>query len=227
MKVFINDKPVEFIQYNGKSDVVSFDTVLWSDEVLIAKKLVGHVLIQNMTTQQIDKLIELMELKKLKKLLSLTISLKDYDLMTEYFKDHFKIIKAAGGLVKKAEKVLLIYRLKRWDLPKGKLKKGEDSAEGAKREVEEECNVRVILKELLCTTWHTYVRKNKRILKRTDWYTMNCLDDSNMQPQLEEFIEEVKWMGEKEVLKALTNTYHSIEEVFKQHFSLTSSNSVR
>lgn len=226
MKVFINDKPVEFIHYSDKSDVVPFDTVLWSDEVLIAKKLVGHVFIQDMTTLQIDKLIELMELKKLKKLLSLTISLHDYDVMTEYFKDHFKIIKAAGGLVRKAEKMLLIYRLKRWDLPKGKLKKGEDAAQGAKREVEEECNVKVILKDHLCTTWHTYVRKNRRILKRTDWYTMNCLDDSNMQPQLEEFIEEVKWMSEKEVAKALTNTYLAIEEVFKHYFSLVS-NSVR
>jgi 8-oxo-(d)GTP phosphatase len=222
MKVFINDKPVEFIQYNGQSTVELFDTVLWNDEVLIAKKLVGNVLINNMSTQQVDKLIELMELKKLKKLLSLTISLQDYDVMTEYFKDHFKIIKAAGGLVRKADKVLLIYRLKRWDLPKGKLKKGEDAAEGAKREVEEECNVKVMLKGHLLTTWHTYVRKNRRILKRTDWYTMNCLDDSNMQPQLEEFIEEVKWMGEKEVVKALTNTYHSIEEVFKKYFTVPS-----
>ncbi len=222
MKVFINDRPVEFIHYKGQSDVSSFDTVLWSDEVLIAKKLMGNVLIHNMTTIQIDKLIELMEIKKMKKLISLTITLTDYEVMTEYFKDHFKILKASGGLVQKADKVLLIYRLKRWDLPKGKLKKGEDSALGAKREVEEECNVRVKLHEHLCTTWHTYVRKNRRILKRTDWYTMHCVDDSNMQPQLEEFIEEVKWMNAKEVAKALTNTYHSIEEVFKKYNHLHS-----
>lgn len=226
MKVFINDRPVEFIHYKGQSDVESFDTVIWSDEVLIAKKLIGKVLIHNMTTLQVDKLIELMEVKKLKKLVSLTVTLTDYDVMTEYFKDHFKILKASGGLVKKNEKVLLIYRLKRWDLPKGKLKKGEDSAEGAKREVEEECNVKVILQNLLCTTWHTYVRKNRRILKRTDWYMMKCLDDSNMQPQLEEFIEDVRWMNERELERALTNTYHSIEEVFK-NYKKTFSNTIR
>jgi len=218
MKVFINDRSVEFIQYKGQSDISSFDTVVWSEEIIIAKKLVGNVLIDNMTTYQIDKLIELMEVKKLKKLISLTVTLIDYEVMTEYFKDHFKILKAAGGLVQKEDKVLLMYRLKRWDLPKGKLKKGEDSVEGARREVEEECNVKVAIKDHLCTTWHTYVRKNRRILKRTDWYTMGCLDDSNMQPQLEEFIEEVKWMSTKEVTKALTNTYHSIEEVFS-HFN--------
>ncbi|MDB5273895.1 MAG: hypothetical protein JWO58_2262 [Chitinophagaceae bacterium] len=214
MKIFINDKPIHFVPYKGQSDDSDYDTVFWGDTILIAKNMAGHVMIHNANTQQIDKLIELMEVKKMKKMISLTISLKDYVVMTEYFKDHFKIVKASGGLVSKGDKVLLIYRLKKWDLPKGKLKKGEDSAIGAKREVEEECNVKVELGNLLCTTWHTYVRKNKRILKRTDWYRMSCVDDSNMQPQLEEFIEEVKWMNNKEVAKALTNTYLSILEVF-------------
>ncbi len=221
MKVFINDRSVEFIQGKSQVDILSFDTVFKTDEILIAQKMVGRVLIQNMSTLQIDRLIELMEVKKLKKLESLTISLLDYDVMTEYFKDHFKIIKASGGLVEKGDKVLMMFRLKRWDLPKGKLKKKEDSAEGAIREVEEECSVKVKLKAHLCTTWHTYVRKNRRILKRTDWYTMSCLDDSNMQPQLEEFIEEVKWMDSKEVTKALMNSYHSIEEVFRKYDTVT------
>ena len=227
MKVFINDKPIHFVPYKGQSDASHYDTVLWGDDILIAKNMAGHVLLHNATTQQIDKLIELMEVKKMKRLVSLTITLTDYTVMTEYFKDHFKIVKASGGLVSKGEKVLLIYRLKKWDLPKGKLKKGEDSGIGAKREVEEECNVKVQLGNLLVTTWHTYVRKNKRILKRTDWFLMTCLDDSNMQPQLEEFIEEVKWMNAKEVTKALTNTYLSIQEVFDTVAANSPSNLVR
>lgn len=227
MKVFVNDKPLIFVRYDVEKDVKdAYDSVLWGDDVLIAKKLVGKVLIHNITTFQIDKLIELMEVKKMKKLESITITLTNYEDMTEYFKDHFKIVKAAGGLVKKESKFLMIYRLHRWDLPKGKLDKGESAAIGAVREVEEECMIKAQLDDHICTTWHTYVRKGRRILKKTDWYKMQCLDDSNMQPQLEEFIEEVRWMNMKEVDQALLNSYHSIWEVFDA-YKLQQLNNIR
>ena len=57
----------------------------------------------------------------------------------------------------------------------------------------------------------------KKILKKTSWYEMSCLDDSNMKPQLKEFIDEVRWMDKKEVKKALKNSYRSIEEVFNKY----------
>ena len=108
----------------------------------------------------------------------------------------------------------MIYRLNKWDLPKGKLKKKESPVEGAKREVEEECNIRVLSQEKICATWHSYIRKGKRILKKTDWYLMNCTDDSEMGPQMEELIEDVRWFERKDVKKALKGSYRSIEEVF-------------
>ena len=56
-----------------------------------------------------------------------------------YFSDH-KLIEAAGGVVKNpADELLFILRLGKWDLPKGKIEKGEKIKEAALREVEEEC----------------------------------------------------------------------------------------
>jgi hypothetical protein len=55
-----------------------------------------------------------------------------------------KIIKAAGGLVKNGKgEYLFIHRLGKWDLPKGKIEENEKMSEGAVREVEEECGIRV------------------------------------------------------------------------------------
>ena len=113
----------------------------------------------------------------------------------------------------------MIYRLKKWDLPKGKLEKGEEPQLGAIREVEEECNIKVKLKDPICTTYHTYTMKNKDILKKTSWYSMDCVDDSKRRPQKEEDIEELKWMNPKAAHHALQNSYQSIAHVFNQYYS--------
>jgi 8-oxo-(d)GTP phosphatase len=51
-------------------------------------------------------------------------------------------------------------------------------------------------------------------------------DDSNMKPQLEEDIEDIRWMNLQEVNLALENSYYAIIEVFghyfKSHTRLTS-----
>lgn len=135
-------------------------------------------------------------------------------------KQDFKIIDAAGGVVSnKKGKCLLIYRLKKWDLPKGKLDKGESFKMAAIREVEEETGVKVKLIKSITTTWHTYTIRNNPILKRNKWYAMRCLDDSGMKPQKEENIEKVTWMSDHEVSTAFKKSYRSIRyviEVFKQ-----------
>jgi len=120
-------------------------------------------------------------------------------------------------------KILFIHRMGMWDLPKGKIEKGEAFKEGALREVEEECNVRVEIVDKVCTTWHTYTKGEKSILKKTVWYHMNCLDDSNKKPQIDEGIDEVRWMNENETNVALYNSYKSITHVltkFKKKVAL-------
>ena len=222
MKLFINDKPIKVIQYVSTQPVYEYNTVIGATEEILSVNLIGKVLIKQATARQLERLIRIMELKRLKKLVSITFAVDDYGFMVEFIKDQFKVVKASGGVVRKQEKVLLIFRLGKWDLPKGKLKKKEESIKCAKREVEEECSIKVDVKDKICSTWHAYVRKGKRILKRTDWYEMNCLDDSNMQPQLAEFIEDVKWMNYKDVIRSVKNSYASIQEVVDEYYRLHS-----
>jgi len=222
MKLFLNDKPIKVIQYVSTQPVYEYNTVIGATEEILSINLIGKVLIKQATARQLERLIRIMELKRLKKLVSITFAVEDYEFMVEFIKDQFKVVKASGGVVRKQEKVLLIFRLGKWDLPKGKLKKKEESIKCAKREVEEECSIKVDVKDKICSTWHAYVRKGKRILKRTDWYEMNCLDDSNMQPQLAEFIEDVKWMGYKDVMRSVKNSYASIQEVVEEYYRLHS-----
>ena len=220
VKIFINEKTVQIVGLEASADKSNYDVCIESDDEIISKSLIGNVLIVDAKAKHIQRLLKLLEIKKLKKLNSITLSAKNAPFLQEYFKDEFKIVKAAGGVVCKDDKVLMIYRLGKWDLPKGKLKKGEGSLDGGKREVEEECSVAVAVKSKIGATWHTYIRKDRKILKKTDWYSMDCLNDTNMQPQLEENIEEVRWMTKEEVLIALTNSYKSIEHVFEQVYKI-------
>ena len=57
----------------------------------------------------------------------------------------FKVIKAAGGVVQNSQnKYLLIFRRGKWDLPKGKIDKGETIKNAATREVMEETGLHEI-----------------------------------------------------------------------------------
>lgn len=194
-----------------------YDLILKSSDHFTSKDLVGDVLIKDADAQLIDRIVRLMEVKKLKKLRSLTLVTNMKKILIDHLKDQFKIVKAAGGLVLKDGKILMMYRLGVWDLPKGKLNKKENVKDGALREVEEECNIQVEVIDKLPKTWHSYAFKGKKILKKTSWYLMNCTDDSLMKPQAEEFIEEVRWMTPEEVLQVLPNAYTSIAFIVKHY----------
>lgn len=124
----------------------------------------------------------------------------------------YKIIEAAGGVVRNNDgEILMIYRLGKWDLPKGKLEEGESVEEGAVREVIEECgiaNLRV-LKELPIT-YHTYNIGDKKILKRTYWYEMHTKHVGELVPQIEEHIEKAQWINPDFLDEYMGNTYASI-----------------
>ena len=132
------------------------------------------------------------------------------------FKSEFKIQKAAGGKVLNANnEVLFIYRFNKWDLPKGKLEKGESIAECAIREVEEECGITNLqIEKKLETTYHIFERNDKTILKITYWFLMSTTYVGKLTPQFEEGIEQVVFKNEEETVEAFKNTYENIKLLF-------------
>lgn len=220
MNLFINDIPVQIIDAVESPDKREFNTIInAANEPITKAKLLHRVWIKHAKIDEIEKILDVLDTTSFSGLISLTLTVDDYNEVKSFIKNKFKIIKAAGGLVRKKDKILMIYRLKKWDLPKGKFEKGEKPKQAAKREVEEECNINVELKYKICTTWHTYTMKKNRILKKTTWYAMNILNDKNMMPQVEEDIEEVRWMTPKEVFHALDDSYKSIRFVFDSYFN--------
>lgn len=139
------------------------------------------------------------------------------------FKNEFKKIKAAGGIVKNGKgKFLMIYRLGYWDLPKGKMESGEKKRETALREVEEECglsNLKITKK--LPSTYHMYEFKSTPIIKTTYWYEMRYDGEEPLIPQIEEDITEAQWCSPDFVYDVIKNktTYGSIELLLKEYLS--------
>ncbi len=219
MKIFIKNIPVIIISNQDFIKSSNYDNIYQGSILnLNFSQLSGEVLIKDATTKVIDKFLVYLKQNNVKKLEEITFVIDDYDAVIKDIKKDYTIVKAAGGLVLKEGEVLMIWRLKKWDLPKGKLKKGEKQKNAAIREVEEECNVKVRLGKKICHTWHTYKQNGQRILKKTNWYKMYCIDDSKMKPQLEENIEDIKWMNEAELKGALYNTYPSIRDVFRHYY---------
>ncbi|WP_276392846.1 NUDIX hydrolase [Eudoraea chungangensis] len=125
---------------------------------------------------------------------------------------------AAGGVVTNKEgKVLFIYRNDKWDLPKGKLEKGESIEECALREVEEETGVKNLkLENFLRITYHIFKKNGEYRLKEVHWYAMRTSYKGKLTGQKSEGIEKVKWKGPQKIHKALENSYTNIKLLFSE-----------
>jgi ADP-ribose pyrophosphatase YjhB (NUDIX family) len=84
------------------------------------------------------------------------------------FKKKLPVTIAAGGVVQHEDgKLLFIYRKKRWDLPKGRVDKGESLEGAAKREVKEETGVKKVkVGKLAGVTYHVFIAKQPLSAKR-------------------------------------------------------------
>ncbi|MDQ2718540.1 MAG: NUDIX domain-containing protein [Bacteroidota bacterium] len=142
---------------------------------------------------------------------------KDFKKLKSAFFKHFKLIKAAGGLVKnKEEEILLIFRRGKWDLPKGKLDDDETIEDCARREVQEETGLHKLeIGKLIEITYHTYRQFGKNVLKESHWYAMKSTANESLIPQTEEDITEIIWAKKDELEKYLSNSFPPIGEVLK------------
>jgi len=185
-KVFVNEKKL-----------------LLSKQSENLEKTLGY---ENVTSLEIA--LDLLENTSVKEL---NVFGENIDEIWSEFQKLFRIIEAAGGIVSNPEgDILFIKRLGKWDLPKGKMEKGESREESAVREIEEETGLRnVELLSFINTTYHIYIERNgDKVLKCTHWFKMNFNGEDTSKPQIEEGITEVAWK----------NTFQIEEEVFPSTF---------
>ena len=132
------------------------------------------------------------------------------------FQDQFSLIQAGGGIVwNEQRELLMIHRLGKWDLPKGKLDPDEDLASCSLREVEEETglqNVEIIKGAL--PTYHLYHHNGDWILKHTAWYEMRATKQE-LIPQAEEDISQAIWVPKARIGERLENSYPNIIYLLK------------
>ncbi|WP_276504643.1 NUDIX hydrolase [Terrimonas pollutisoli] len=201
IKIYFNDKPL-FLCDN-------------IDEVV--EPFVHHddaVFIDELDTHTVKSMIYEMQLEKIHAGVFFHSNLDE--LKKAFFKK-FTLVQAAGGLVKNGQgENLVIFRRGKWDLPKGKLDKGESLEECAVREVEEETGLQNIkLLAPLLVTYHTYHEGTKFILKESHWYKMQTLNNQDLVPQTEEDIQQVIWVDDKDLSKYMKDAFPSVVDVLK------------
>lgn len=187
-KIYINDTPVYF-----KESTPNVPLKLDNDAQHLSARYTG-------LPKSLLNYADMLE--KGNRFQSVTLYTNDLEGIQRDFLSLFELLEAAGGIVRTPEgKLLLIFRLGHWDLPKGKLEPGEIPEEAAVREVEEETGITGIQRsELFDITYHTYrTGKGKRIVKRTYWYLMNA-PEQVLVPQTEENIQSAVWAFPEEYL---------------------------
>jgi len=203
-KIYINETPLLLTDISGRlKGKVDTDKILQARYVGAPKSLFHY--------------IDLLE--KNSKFDEVRLLGRNADRLFEDFCGLYKIIDAAGGVVTNdKDEILFIYRMETWDLPKGKIEKGESIEAAALREVEEETGcTNLTLKKKLLETYHTYKmpkgkHMGKRVLKKTYWYQMES-PAMDLVPQTEENIEIATWMTSDEFFSKKRAVYRNILDV--------------
>ena len=114
MKLFVNDTPVEII---SQAKPVQEDEYEYQYDARQHKfssiKLRDDVLVRHANEAYIKDCLDYFNKQKVKKLDSITFLVPDIDKAKEFVKKQYVVIAAAGGIVSKADQVLMIYRLKK------------------------------------------------------------------------------------------------------------------
>ena len=125
----------------------------------------------------------------------------------------FVMAPAAGGVVLHDGQFAAIERHGIPDLPKGHLEEGEKAVDAAVREVQEETGLQQLsVVRQLPSSWHCYLYEDEWRLKQTSWFLMETPDASSLQPQQDEDITEVVFLGPSDLDWFLKNTYRSLAD---------------
>jgi len=111
------------------------------------------------------------------------------------------VIRAAGGLVVRDGRVLLVHRPRYddWSFPKGKLEPGEDWQDAAVREVEEETGLRCEPGAEVGRTYYTVRGEPKEVR----YFLMRSDADARAQNE----VDEVRWATRTEALSLLSQEH--------------------
>ena len=160
---------------------------------------------------------------KSKKIKMLYLYHSKEDKLWYYFLNMFKLVEAAGGLVRNLETkhYLFIFRNKKWDLPKGRINKNEEVKKAAIREVEEETGVENLsIIKPLNSTYHIFKKNRKYRLKKTFWYLMETDYTGELTPETKEGIEKANWIDKKLITSLKSKMYQNINLVISDYLDL-------
>jgi 8-oxo-dGTP diphosphatase len=98
------------------------------------------------------------------------------------------VVRAAGGVIVRDGRVLVVHRARHedWSLPKGKLDEGETWEAAAVREVAEETGLRVTVEEPLGSTYYEVDEGPKEVR----WFRMRAEGEARAQNE----VDEVRWV---------------------------------
>lgn len=148
---------------------------------------------------------------------------KNPEQLERFLRKKLPVVEAGGGLVfNNKREILFIYRNKKWDLPKGKVEKGESYEGAAVRETMEETGVEDLkVKRFLDKTYHVFKRYGKFKLKVTYWYEMYTDYNGPLSPGENEGIKKVRWKNFEQTQKALADSYENIKLLFPKEYLTT------
>lgn len=182
---------------------VNQDVIILTSVVPFGKK----INLYDLKKKSIDDIISLV-----KKHHKIYLFHKNSEKLISTFKKKIKVVKAGGGIVKnRNDETLFIYRRNKWDLPKGKMDKGETIDQTALREVKEETGVKNLsIIGFKMNTYHIFKKEKIFRLKVTSWYNMLSNYEGKFIPETKEGISKVVWKNNKKI-KKIKNTFPNIK----------------
>ena len=182
---------------------INQDVIILTSEIPFGKK----INLYDLKKKSLDEIISLV-----KKHHKIFLYHKNSKKLVSTFQKKIKVVKAGGGIVKNInDETLFIYRRNKWDLPKGKMDKGETIDQTALREVKEETGIKNLsIIDFKMNTYHVFKKGKEYRLKETSWFNMLSTHEGSFSPESKEGITKVVWKSNKKI-KKIKNTFPNIK----------------